>query len=393
MARKARAAPPKDQAPSDAASAPTESGAAASDLMEPHEPVSAADTMVSGASLSARELEARAHALLARVRLRLPRPRAEGAGVGSRPNSAASHDSVGSLDLLRQILAIQHALVYLDPENVDRQFRLFWTYGQIADVLIESGDHAAAFEARQMGHDIISALAAGEPSNVGFRHNLGISYSKISALLPRLGHSGAGFDALLSALDIASKLSVENPNNRRLREALKDYQERVDLITDNIVSGRYRTTYGEHSDQIGRRRLAPTIFGYAMAGDRDAEKEQRNVSDIDLNAAATPPLEWPVAGWQKLREEGGLRKHHAIVDYLLDTWKSFLDLTGATVTLEILEQKDPGAGTALRRYLERHPMPEGLRFIQHDDVMRTLAERPTRLVDAASCRQCKPAMQ
>jgi tetratricopeptide (TPR) repeat protein len=109
--------------------------------------------------------------------------------------------------------------------------------------------------------------------------------------------------------------------------------------------------------------------------------------------ADTSSLEWPAAGWQKLREKGGVRKHHAIIDYLADTWKPFLDATGAAVTLEILEQKDPGAGTALRRYLVWHPMPKELRFVLHDEVMSILAERPTRLVDAASCSRCSPVMR
>ena len=108
--------------------------------------------------------------------------------------------------------------------------------------------------------------------------------------------------------------------------------------------------------------------------------------------AQTPPVEWPTADWKTLREKGGVRKMHAIIDYLQVKWKPFLDATGAVVTLEILEQKDPGAGVALRRYLERHPMPSELRFVRHDELMNILAERPTRLVDIASCSRCSPGM-
>jgi tetratricopeptide (TPR) repeat protein len=149
-----------------------------------------------------------------------------------------------------------------------------------------------------------------------------------------------------------------------------------ETVQNGLVPGATTTPAGEPGQPRSRSALPVPEAGHELT-----------------RSAQTPAVEWPAAGWQELRGQRGAKKMHAIVDYLRVKWKPFLDATGAAVTLEILDQKDPGAGTALRRYLERHPMPEGLRFVPHDEVMNILAERPTRLVDVASCHRCYPGMQ
>lgn len=117
-------------------------------------------------------------------------------------------------------------------------------------------------------------------------------------------------------------------------------------------------------------RYYKAIMDLAKKAFRPAEREV---------SAGGDTLEWPSAGWLTSPERG-FRKHGAIVAYLRRTWKPFLDLTGAVVTLEILNQKDEGAGTALRSYLRSNPMPNDLRIRTSKQLKAELAEAPKQIV-------------
>ena len=173
-----------------------------------------------------------------------------------------------------------------------------------------------------------------------------------------------------------------------------DFYQVARAATDDVIAALNRPLVSPETVHDNPMPGEPTTPDGAAGQPRPRSALQVPEAGHELTRPAqTPAVEWPAAGWQKLRGQGGAKKMHAIVDYLRVKWKPFLDATGAAVTLEILEQKDPGAGTALRRYMERHPMPEELRFVRHDEVLNILAERPTRLVDVALCRRCNVDMQ
>jgi tetratricopeptide (TPR) repeat protein len=296
----------------------------------------------------------------------------------------AAGDREDALAAYRKALATYKMLVAADPSNIRWQNNLVVCLAITRKLAAADpgGDHEGALAEYRALFALFKELAADDPGNAEGRRDLAISHESIGDVLAAAGAAKAAIVEYRIPRALYKTGGDEHRISGKINKNSELLRQNPDLVSEQDV---------QNSSPMPWETFTP-------AGERGSPRLRHSSPlpearhEVTRPAAETPSLEWPAAGWQKLREEGGVRRHHAIIEYLVDTWKPFLDATGAAVTLEILEQKDPGAGSALRRYLERHPMPEELKFVPHDEVMRILAERPTRLVDTASCRMYIPDM-
>ena len=134
-------------------------------------------------------------------------------------------------DYARKALAINRAIVLLEPGNIEWRRDLSVNLNRLGDVLWEQGDLAGALEAHRESLDILRALAHRVPG--GLDRDIAVTLNKIGDVLAARGDRSAALATYREALDLSRALAGREPNNPEWR---RDVSVGLNKIGDLLVA-------------------------------------------------------------------------------------------------------------------------------------------------------------
>ena len=181
--------------------------------------------------------------------------------------------------LYRRAFAIFDRLAKADPENPGWQRELYSALWFLADVEIQQGNLALAFEKLNTGREIMDRLAQSDPGNAGWQRDLSVSYERVGDVLVAQGNLPEALKAFRDSLAIADRLAKADPGNAGWQRDLGISNERIGnvlMAQGNLpeAMNSYQATAGNHlparQGRPRKRRMAARPVGIIQQGRRRA---------------------------------------------------------------------------------------------------------------------------
>jgi tetratricopeptide (TPR) repeat protein len=143
---------------------------------------------------------------------------------------SASGDVAGALQNQRKALAISEDLAAEDPSNKVIRRRLFVSYTNLGDALLQEADYKGGLEVYQKALSVAQSLHRADradPKNSQAANDLSLCYVKIGYTLHQTGNQDDALKNYRHSPAVRETLSTADPTNADFRRRLSAAYERI----------------------------------------------------------------------------------------------------------------------------------------------------------------------